>query len=169
MGAGRRLPPLIGALIGALAGCAAPVPPPSPVVATLQPGVTARSTSSVTIRTQVPGLGGPAEVAGIACTLQARAFRASFTTPATLTVPDLGARQPPADLTCTRDGATRSLRLEPVNLTRSAELQRRADGLRNDVGGLGMIAVALVSGLRQDRATDRWGYRDATLLLDGPR
>lgn len=152
----------------ALAACAAPAPQaPAPVVATADRGLAARGTTSLAVRSQAPGLFGLAEVAGAACTLAAPGFRATFTTPATVEVPDLGARQPEAELTCTQGARSQSLRLAPVNLTAAAEQARAIEGQsRNrDFLGIGMIATAMVGGLRRDRPGDAWGYRDATVIF----
>jgi hypothetical protein len=168
--AGRRAPLAAGLI---LAACTAPAPPPAPppapVVATTDPGLSTRGTSTLSIRTQAPGLFGPAEVEGIACTLEARGFRATFTSPATIGVPNLGTRQPEAALTCTQGALTRSLMLPPVNLTRVEELNRRLDrqSRNNDFLGIGLIATAMVGGLRRDQTGDVWGYADTTLIL-GP-
>lgn len=151
----------------ALAACAGPVsPPPAPVLATVDRGLSARGSSSFILRTEAPGIFGPVEVAGIPCTLQAPGFRARFTSPAELRVPELGRRQPEARVTCTRDGRSQSLTLEPVNLTRAAEQSRamaehRSDG--RDFLGLGLVTTAIIGGLRLSRPSDVWGYRNATI------
>ena len=152
-----------------LAACATPAPPPpAPVAATTDRGLAARGTSSLTIRTQAPGLFGPTDAPGIPCTLQAPGFRAAFTTPATVAVPNLGPRQPEAVLTCTRDTRSQSLTLAPVNLTRSGELDRTLDAQSRsrDFLGIGLIATAMVGGLRRDQAGDVWGYADTILTFD---
>lgn len=163
----RRLLPLAAVLT--LAACAAPeLPALSSVTATTDRGLAARGTSSFTVSTRAPGVFGPAEVAGIPCTLEAPGFRAAFTTPATVAVPNLGARQPEAMLTCTRGNATQSLTLAPVNLTRAAETNRRlqAQSGSRDLPGLSLIATAMVAGLRADRTGDVWGYADTTLRFE---
>lgn len=163
----RPIGPLCAAL--ALAACAAPAPPPpAPVIATTDRGLAARGTSSLSIRTQAQGVFGPTEAPGAVCTLQAPGFRAAFTTPATVEVPNLGPRQPEAVLSCSRDARSQSLTLPPVNLTRAADLNRRLDAQsRNrDLMGIGLIATAMVSGLRQDQSADVWGYADTILTFD---
>jgi hypothetical protein len=167
VGAARSLAALIGALT--LTACAAPAPlAPAPVLATPDPGLAARGTSGLVVRAQVPGAFGPVEQAGIPCTLVARGFRAAFVTPARVEVPNLGARQPQATLTCTGDGQPRSLTLAPANLTASAEFDRSRQGLPPGGGafGLGLVTVAIVSGLRRDQPGDVWGYRDATVVFE---
>ena len=157
--------PFFGAL--ALAACAAPVSaPPAPVVATADRGLAARGTSSFVLRTEAPGIFGMVEVAGIPCTLQAPGFRARFISPAEVSLPELGTHQPEARVTCTRDGRSQSLPLEPVNLTRAAEQSRamaehQSDG--RDFLGLGLVTTAIIGGLRLTRPSDIWGYRDATI------
>lgn len=156
------------ATLTALAACAAPAPrTPAPVVAAADRGLAARGTTSLAVRTQAPRVFGPAEVAGVACTLAAPGFRAAFTAPATVEVPNLGARQPEAVLTCIRGARTQSLTLAPANLTRAAEQVRAIEGQsrRPDFLGIGLITTAMVGGLRRDRPTDVWGYPDATLVF----
>jgi hypothetical protein len=152
-----------------LTACAAPAPPPpAPVTATTVRGLATRGTSDLTIRTQARGVFGAAEAPGIPCTLQAPGFRAAFTTPATVAVPNLGPRQPEAVLTCIRDTRSQSLTLPPVNLTRAAEQSGALDrqSRNRDFLGIGLIATAMVGGLRQDQSGDVWGYADTTLTFD---
>ena len=159
--------PVLAAL--ALAACAGPVhAPPAAVVATADRGLAARGSSSFVLRTEAPGLLRPVAQAGIPCRLQARGFHASFTSPAEITVPNLGRRQPEATVTCTHGGRRQSLALEPVNLTRAEEQSRAmAENQADSPGfpGLGLVTAAIVGGLRPSRPSDVWGYRNATLTF----
>jgi hypothetical protein len=113
---GKRLAPL--ALVLGLAACAAPetAPPPPAVQAATRPGVVVPPAQGVTplvARTSVIE-GGVAREVAARCDLTSPYATARFTTPATVSLPDLGSATPPVTVRCAQGGLTGTAQAQPA-------------------------------------------------------
>ena len=114
---GRHFVPLVLAL--ALAACAAPeaqAPLPPAVQAAPRPGVAmppAQGVTPLVVRAQVIE-GGVARAAAARCDLTSPYASARFTTPATVSMPDLGSATPPVTVRCAEGGRSGSAEAQPA-------------------------------------------------------
>jgi len=166
-----RIAPWSAPVLLALAGCAAPAPvAESAVPYTATRALQARGETEVTIHAAHRVLGATRALSGIPCLLEADGFRAEFSAPARVRVPDLQDRTPPARVTCTRGTETARATLAAYNLTTATahrDSRQRMAGTR-DFGGLGAITAALVTELRlsgRDPGRDVWTYPDTTVTF----
>lgn len=123
--------------------------------------------SLITVRTKIKSGDKTSELLGAACNLQADGFSAKFTTPAKVVIPNLQERMPVANLTCTHDGKSKSVALEPLNKTVS---EIHARGVSAGVNG-GLIGIMVGGALaaretnRRDQSKDIYGYIDQTITF----
>lgn len=146
-----------------LAGCAAPEITTAPVAYTATKPLDAKGSTVIEVRSYKRANNSAQEVTGVPCTFQGDGFRSSFATPARVIAPNMQVRTPVAAVTCTYQGASRSVTLQPYNKT-TANTVNGAMAAGAGAGVLGVLVGAAVGGIQnaaRDENNDVWGYQDS--------
>ena len=141
--------------------------PPVPYVATK--ALNAVGSTTFTVRANAKVDGRRTELTGVPCTFQGEGFRSSFTTPAKVISPNMQGRTPPASVSCTYNGATKTRVIEPFNKT-GADINSGAMAAGAGAGLVGMIvggAVAAAQTSARDVSQDVYGYPDVAIDFGG--
>lgn len=104
--------------------------------------------------------GGFGEISGVPCLLDSGVYKATFTTPANLIVPDYGPNSPAVFVRCTRDATSGSVTANAVNMTAQ---QRSASAA--GTGLLGAIIIGAVNEANRDNLNDDFGYNPMIVQL----
>jgi hypothetical protein len=104
--------------------------------------------------------GGRGEISGVPCTLDSGVYKAAFTTPANLVVPDYGPNSPALFVRCITDTTSGSVTASVVNMTAQ---QRNASAA--GTGLLGAIIIGAVNEANRDNLNDDFGYNAVTVQL----
>ena len=104
--------------------------------------------------------GGFGEISGVSCILDSGVYKATFTTPANLIVPDYGPNSPAVFVRCTTDTTSGSVTAGVVNMTAQ---QRNASAA--GTGLLGAIIIGAVNEANRDNLNDDFGYNPVTVQL----
>jgi hypothetical protein len=104
--------------------------------------------------------GGFGEISGVPCLLDSGVYKATFTTPANLIVPDYGPNSPALFVRCTTDTTSGSVTAGVVNMTAQ---QRNASAA--GTGLLGAIIIGAVNEANRDNLNDDFGYNPVTVQL----
>lgn len=120
-----------------------------------------RGQDTVQIRTFGDTGSGNGEIAGAACTLDSGLYKASFNTPANVSVPDYGPNSPAIFVRClgTQDRSG-SVTMQTVNQTNAGRNASAAGA-----GLLGAIVIGAVNASRMDPETDDFGYNPISVQL----
>lgn len=120
-----------------------------------------RGQNTVQIRTQGKlNDGGFGEISGVPCILDSGVYKAAFTTPANLIVPDYGPNSPALFVRCTTDTTSGSITANVLNLTAQ---QRNASAA--GTGLLGAIIIGAVNEANRDNLNDDFGYNPISVQL----
>ncbi|MEJ1991226.1 MAG: hypothetical protein P8X50_05755 [Maritimibacter sp.] len=120
-------------------------------------------TTSFTVRTYSRAGGERNELSGVSCKFQGKGFHSSFVTPAVVAAPNMQLRTPPASVTCTYNGVTKTQVLKPYNKT-LYDIEHNGASIGANAGLLGAIiggAIASASASKRDTSVDVWAYHDA--------
>lgn len=104
--------------------------------------------------------GGFGEISGVPCILDSGIYKATFTTPANLIVPDYGPNSPALFVRCTTDTTSGSVTASIVNMTAQ---QRNASAA--GTGLLGAIIIGAVNEANRDNLNDDFGYNPVMVQL----
>lgn len=104
--------------------------------------------------------GGRGEISGVPCTLDSGVYKATFTTPANLIVPDYGPNSPALFVRCTTETTSGSVTASVVNMTAQ---QRNASAA--GTGLLGAIIIGAVNEANRDNLNDDFGYNQIIVQL----
>lgn len=121
-----------------------------------------RGQNTVAVRTfgQASDSGGRTELSGVACSLDSGVYKATFTTPANIIVPDYGPSSPALFVRCTAEDRSGSVTANAVNLTAQ---QRSASAA--GAGLLGAIIIGAVNEANRDNLNDDFGYNPINVQL----
>lgn len=120
-----------------------------------------RGQNTVQIRTWGPlSEGGRGEISGVQCSLDSGIYKAVFTTPANLIVPDYGPNSPALFVRCTTPDTSGSITSSVVNMTAQ---QRNASAA--GTGLLGAIVIGAVNEANRDNLNDDFGYNPIIVQL----
>ena len=129
-----------------------------------------RGTSSFQVVTYTKaGSGSRKQVRGVPCTFSGDGFSSSFTTPAVVVSPNMGARTPVASVVCDLDGVKKTRIVEPFNET-LAGINNGAMAAATGGGLVGLLvggAVAAVQSSNRDANQDIYGYPDVAVTFGG--
>lgn len=130
--------------------------PPVNVTFTGNPRITQiAGYSTVTVRSQETNADGRmVEFRGAECEMQGSGFRASFTTPAVVNMPDAQSQTRPVTVTCRSGNRSVSTVAHPYNFDSERNL---AAG--EGAGLLGILVISVVDGMR-DQTHDSFAYED---------
>jgi hypothetical protein len=104
--------------------------------------------------------GGSSELVGVLCTLDSGIYKAQFTTPANLIVPDYGPNSPAIFVRCTTASTSGSVTSSVVNMT----AQQRSSSAAG-TGLLGAIVIGAVNEANRDNLNDDFGYNPIVVQL----
>ncbi len=162
----RRALPLLAPL--ALAACTVPAQiDQAPVPYTALKPLNEVGTSSFSVRVMNGASRIPKEMTGIPCTFGGDGFVSSFTAPAIVTAPNMGARTPAASVKCSFEGRTQTRALQAQNKTLGDITGTVSAGA--NAGVVGVLvggAVAAAQTVTRDKTADVWGYPDVTITFD---
>ena len=119
-----------------------------------------RGQNTVQIRTFGQSENGRGEMSGVACLLDSGVYKATFTTPANLIVPNYGPNSPALFVRCTTDTQSGSVTSSVVNMTAQ---QRNASAA--GTGLLGAIIIGAVNEANRDNLNDEFGYNPIVVQL----
>lgn len=152
-----------------LAACAQPVEiSQPPVMYTATKPLNERGNTTLSARTYTKTKSGREEIVGVACRFEGDGFASEFSSPAVLIAPELHTKTPPASVTCTYNGAVKTVVLTPFNRTTS-EINDRALQLGAGGGVVGVLiggAFATVQNAKRDAAQDVYAYPLAVVEFD---
>ncbi|MDG1068608.1 MAG: hypothetical protein P8P40_09595 [Sulfitobacter sp.] len=120
-----------------------------------------RGQETLPVRTHgVASDGSRKELSGVACTLDAGVYTASFTTPANVIVPDYGPNSPAIFVRCTHADQSGSTTVSAFNATTQQRMNGAAGG-----GILGIIIVGAVTAANVDNEKDEFKYPPIVVQL----
>ena len=120
-----------------------------------------RGQNTVQVRTFGPlADGGRGEISGVQCQLDSGVYKAAFTTPANVVVPDYGPNSPALFVRCTTPSTSGSVTSSVVNMTAQ---QRNASAA--GTGILGAIIIGAVNEANRDNLNDDFGYNPIFVQL----
>ena len=155
-------------ITAALAGCTAPYEINQPPVSyTATEPLYELGKTSFTVRAVNATEGRSHEMSGIPCRFEGEGFYSTFTVPAVVIAPDMSRRTPPASVTCTFDGRSKTVVVEPRNdtlneISKSVEAGATAGAVGVIVGG----TVAAVQSVTRDESRDVYGYPDVEVVFN---
>lgn len=121
--------------------------------------------TSFTARAYLKADGERNELTGVSCTFKGDGFRSSFVTPAVVSAPNMQLRTPPASVTCTYNGVSKTQVMTPYNKT-VADIQNQGASYGAGGGLLGAIiggAIATSQVNERDPSLDIWAYRSVSV------
>lgn len=120
-----------------------------------------RGQNTVQVRTWGDTEGsGRTELSGVSCNLDSGVYRAQFTTPANVIVPDYGPSSPALFVRCTTATQSGSVTASVVNMTAQQRSQSAAG-----TGLLGAIIIGAVNEANRDNLNDDFGYNPITVQM----
>jgi hypothetical protein len=120
-----------------------------------------RGQNTVQIRTWGESEGSArSELTGVPCNLDSGVYKAQFTTPANVIVPNYGPSSPALFVRCTTESQSGSVTATVVNMTAQQRSQSAAG-----TGLLGAIIIGAVNEANRDNLNDEFGYNPVVVQM----